>query len=207
MTEAEHASLAASMTEFGDLSGIVFNRKTGQLIGAHQRLTHLPPKAKIVLDGTRARKPNAQGTIATGHIEVDGERWTYREVEVDLTRERAMNLAANRHGGSWDYELLPAFIQALDGEIDLGLTGFTSDELDVFLAVDTGFDPGLPPANMDDFPARVDNAGGGQRLELDPTQWQTVLDAAAAMDTDPASAVYQMAAEYLASRPDPATDE
>lgn len=130
-TPEELEALRRAMAEFGDLGGIVFNRRTGNLIGGHQRRTHLPDDALIHVDGDRARRPNAQGTVAVGWIVVDGERWQYREVDVSPAREKAMNLAANRFGeGAWDYELLPDVLAGIGGELDLDLTGFTVPELE-----------------------------------------------------------------------------
>jgi hypothetical protein len=37
MTDADKGRMKASLAEFGDLSGIVINRRTDQLVGGHQR--------------------------------------------------------------------------------------------------------------------------------------------------------------------------
>lgn len=124
MADDQHERLAASMVEFGDLSGIVFNRRTGRLIGSHQRRRHMPDDTPIHIDGSRKRKPNVQGTIATGHVIIDGERWSYREVDVSEVTERAMNLAANQHSGEWDFELLPDVLEFIEDDYDLAALGF-----------------------------------------------------------------------------------
>lgn len=43
ITDEKLMMLGKAMQEFGDLSGIVFNIRTGQLIGGHQRIKHLDP--------------------------------------------------------------------------------------------------------------------------------------------------------------------
>lgn len=93
--------LKKSLLEFGDLSGIIVNKKSGHVLGGHQRLKVLPDNSQIVIENT-FENPTKTGTIATGHVLIDGERFQYREVYVDDTREKAMNIAANKHGGQWD---------------------------------------------------------------------------------------------------------
>ena len=64
ITDARSQQLAKSMGKFGDLSGIVFNRRTGRLVCGHQRIKHLQANAKI-------RKQPASddcGTVAIGAI-------------------------------------------------------------------------------------------------------------------------------------------
>lgn len=121
------------MDRFGDLSGVIFNVRTGRLIGAHQRRQHIPDDAEIVLVAPRRRKPNAQGTIANGWLTIDGERWAYREVDVDEHREKAMNIAANRWGeGGWDFEALPDLLREIRESVPLELLGWDPSALNVF---------------------------------------------------------------------------
>lgn len=120
--------LGDSMGEFGDLSGVVFNRRTNRLIGGHQRLKHIPESAPIHIEQTYD-PPTIAGTVAEGWIELAGERWTYREVDVDEQREASMNVAANRHSGEWDFPKLKDILSDLDANgVDLELIGFTSDD-------------------------------------------------------------------------------
>ncbi len=42
ITDKKLDMLKKAVSEFGDLSGIVFNRTTGQLVGGHQRVKVLP---------------------------------------------------------------------------------------------------------------------------------------------------------------------
>lgn len=57
--------LGQAMQEFGDLSGVVVNVRTGNVIGGHQRIKHFDPDWPIV------KKPitDDTGTTAMGHIQ------------------------------------------------------------------------------------------------------------------------------------------
>ena len=127
ISEAQLAALRQAMEVFGDLGGIVFNRKTGNLVGGHQRVKTLDPSwpirsAPIPMDKT--------GTVARGHIETPFGDISYREVEWEERVERAANIAANRHGGSWDDAKLREVLVGLDdGSGILELTGFNQEDL------------------------------------------------------------------------------
>ena len=47
ITNRRLKALAASMEEFGDLSGIVYNHRTDRLISGHQRIKTAPGDANI----------------------------------------------------------------------------------------------------------------------------------------------------------------
>lgn len=135
ITDVKLEMLRKSIAEFGDLSGVIFNRATGQLLGGHQRLKVLPPDAEIVRH--ELSEPSPTGTVATGHIMINGERFNYREVSWDENREKAANIAANQHGGEWDYPLLTDWVNDLDAaNIDIDLLGFDHGELTRMLAPD-----------------------------------------------------------------------
>jgi DNA modification methylase len=52
-------------------------------------------------------------------------------VDLDETKEKALNLALNKIQGDWDYLKLKDLLQELDtGEIDLEITGFDMDEIE-----------------------------------------------------------------------------
>ncbi|MFH1058315.1 MAG: hypothetical protein V1797_06475 [Pseudomonadota bacterium] len=123
-------ALARAMAEFGDLSGIVFNRQTGNLIGGHQRVKSLKKSWSIVSE------PHSDkvGTVAVGYIETPWGRWSYREVDWPEAREKAANVAANQHGGEFEDEGLKALLAEVGGmDFDLSLTGFDLDELQELL--------------------------------------------------------------------------
>jgi hypothetical protein len=118
--------LQDSMTTFGDLSGIVFNVRTKTLISGHQRTATIDlKKAKIV------QKPvqDEHGTVAVGYVEAQTKkgkiRIPYRAVDWDLTKEKAANIAANAHGGTFDKEKLRMVLADIEKskKFDIELTG------------------------------------------------------------------------------------
>ncbi len=130
------AMLEKAMQEFGDLSGIVCNVQTGNLIGGHQRLKKLDPSWDIVTTDCKDKV----GTIAMGHIETPFGQWAYREVDWSETKEKAANIAANKQGGEWDIAKLSDLAIELDaGEFDMELVGLDTDELEALLIGKTSF--------------------------------------------------------------------
>jgi len=73
------------MQEYGDLSGIIFNRKTGNLIGGHMRIKNLDPEWEVV----KKDAADNMGTVAEGYIETPFGRWVYREVNWPKKKEKA----------------------------------------------------------------------------------------------------------------------
>lgn len=87
---SESASgLSASLDEFGDIAGIVFNVRTGQLVSGHQRVTRLKEKygdalSIVPVDGE------------WGHISTpDGNRFSVRFVQWEHEKQRVANVSAN----------------------------------------------------------------------------------------------------------------
>ncbi len=103
--DPEYEKLKRSMQEFGYVEPIVWNKKTGNIVGGHQRY-------KVLLD--------------MGMSEVDCV-----VVDLDETKEKALNVALNKIQGDWDYLKLKDLLQELDtGELDLELTGFDMGEIE-----------------------------------------------------------------------------
>lgn len=74
--DAEYEKLKRSLTEFGYVEPVIWNSTTGHVVGGHQRL-------KVLED--------------LGHNTVD-----VIVVELDETREKALNIALNKISGEWD---------------------------------------------------------------------------------------------------------
>lgn len=128
ITNAKLDQLKKAMHEFGDLGGFVFNKRTGHLVGGHQRTKALPAGAKITIDSSYNR-PTRTGTVAEGYVVLDGERFRYREVDWDEAREKAATLAANKSAGDWDLPIVSEWLTDLDDfGIDLNLTMFDEKE-------------------------------------------------------------------------------
>jgi hypothetical protein len=131
ITDSKLKQLRKALLEFGDLSGIVFNTKTKQLVGGHQRTKLIDDKTPVVIT-KRFEKPTRTGTIAQGYVELKGERFSYREVSWEPLREKAAAIAANKNAGEWDLEQLSATLKELthfDVDFDLDLTMFSTKEL------------------------------------------------------------------------------
>lgn len=142
ITEEKLKALKKTVTEFGDLSGIVYNRKTKLLVGAHQRVKILPPDAEIHFT-KKYDKPTRVGTVAIGYVLYNGERFSYREVFWDAVKEKAANIAANKGGGEWDNELLSEWMREIsDFGIDLDLTMFDENERADLLVDPAAFEAG-----------------------------------------------------------------
>lgn len=117
------------MLEYGDLSGIVFNSETGNLVGGHQRKAVFDQRSEIVIE-KRYPKPTRTGTVARGYLLFNKERFSYREVRWDSKKELAANLAANKNAGDWDKSGLTSILKELKTDLpDIELTGFGTEEL------------------------------------------------------------------------------
>ena len=108
--DAEYQKLARSLDQFGCVEPVVWNERTGNVVGGHQRL-------KILL--------------AAGETELD-----VSVVNLSDADEKALNIALNKIEGEWDTAALTELLQELsaDSSIDETLTGFDGRELDNLLA-------------------------------------------------------------------------
>lgn len=116
--------LKKTLKEYGDISNIIFNRTTGNLVGGHQRLKVMPKDAEIKMIDKDL-----------GYVDLEGDRFFVRFVDWDATKEKAAMIAANKGAGEWDFDFLPDLMLELDqANIDLELTGFDKDEIEKMLA-------------------------------------------------------------------------
>lgn len=126
ISEKKKSSLKKSLLKFGDLGGIVFNKKTGNLVGGHQRRNALNGASiKIV---NKYETPTKTGTIADGFAIIDGEKYSYREVSWDHKTEMEALLSANKNQAEWDKDLLKLAVIDLP-DIDLEIAGFDDMEI------------------------------------------------------------------------------
>lgn len=134
MSKHDREALRKSLERFGDLSGIVFNRRTQNLVGGHQRIKAFKkaknPKVSIEM---KYDPPTQAGTVARGVITIEGfdEPFTYREVDWEIHHEEAANIAANRIAGEFDVKRLAEITKDLmDFDPDLAVaTGQTDAEV------------------------------------------------------------------------------
>lgn len=128
ITDKKLEMLAASMREFGDLSGVVLNVRTGHLVGGHQRVKNLDPKWKII----KRPAKDKSGTVAFGMIETPFGNLSYREVDWPIKKETQAMVSANQHGGDWDNDVLREVMAEMEAE-DLEMLGFGEKELERLL--------------------------------------------------------------------------
>lgn len=104
-----YEKLKRSITEFGYVEPLVWNQRTGHLVGGHQRLAVLRDlgyeEAEVVV------------------------------VDLPLEKEKALNLALNKIQGDWDEAKLAALLEELTliPDFDVGLTGFELPEISELL--------------------------------------------------------------------------
>jgi len=127
ITDPQLARLKKSLEEFGDLSGVVFNKRTQQLVSGHQRCKNFSPDWKI----EKSAHKDKTGTVALGYIETPSGRMTYREVDWPEDKEKKANIAANKQGGEFDDDLLKSLLDdlKLEDPLDLELIGFNNKEI------------------------------------------------------------------------------
>lgn len=103
--DAEYEKLKRSLEQFGYVEPVIWNKRTGRVVGGHQRL-------KVLID--------------IGITEVECV-----VVDLDEENEKALNVALNKISGEWDNDKLALLIADLQGaDFDVSLTGFDQAELD-----------------------------------------------------------------------------
>ena len=124
ISQEQFERLGNSMEEFGDLSGIVFNAKDGYLISGHQRVASLKERygeSAVEIKITEEKDGEKRGFVEPEHIQ-------YREVSWDEGKAGLARLAANKHGGEWDDDLLQEELDKLAKlDVNIELSGFGSD--------------------------------------------------------------------------------
>lgn len=100
--EKEYQDLKQSISKYGMIIPIVWNKRTNNIISGHQRLTILENQ---------------------GETEVE-----VSVVDLDETKEKQLNIALNKITGIWEEEKLSALLKELGKEAVF--TGFTQLEMD-----------------------------------------------------------------------------
>lgn len=104
ISEAQLASLRASIERFGFVDPVIVNDRTGVLVGGHQRV-------RVAKD------------LGLKEVPVVG-------VNLDEAEEKALNLALNKISGEWDLDLLRGVLEDVQASgLDLTLTGFGEIEV------------------------------------------------------------------------------
>jgi len=116
MSKDKFNKLKAWLEEYGDLSGIVHNIKTDELIGGNQRaeaMGFFVSKTKPTIT-YKYKKPTKQGTVATGFFEWQGDRYSYRQVSWNEKKSEGANIIANLASGEWDMDMLSSAFKGSD---------------------------------------------------------------------------------------------
>lgn len=108
--DPEYEKILRSVEHFGYVDGIVWNKRSGNIVGGHQRL-------KILRD----------------HFGVD--EVDVSVVDLDDTQERQLNVALNKLAGDWDEDALSLVMADLARreDADATLTGFEDAEIELML--------------------------------------------------------------------------
>lgn len=103
--DAEYEKLLRSVEEFGYVEPIIWNARTGNIVGGHQRF-------KVLRQ--------------LGFTEIDCV-----VVDMDEAREKALNIALNKISGDWDASKLAEVFRDIEQYgISLDITGFEPPEID-----------------------------------------------------------------------------
>lgn len=103
----EWEKIKNSIEEFGNVEPIVWNKRTGNVVGGHQRLSVL--------------KSMGYETVPCS------------VVDLDENEEKLLNLALNKIKGQWDYDKLEDILRGFDYEVATA-SGFSAEEIAVILA-------------------------------------------------------------------------
>ncbi|MCP6683235.1 site-specific DNA-methyltransferase [Bacillus nakamurai] len=123
--DPDYEALKNSIEQFGYIDPLIWNEKTGHLVGGHQRF-------KILMEN----KPKAI---------------TVSVVSLNENEEKALNIALNKINGDWDESMLEQILHELkDNDVDLTLTGFSEKEYEDLLS-NLNADTEITVVEEDDF--------------------------------------------------------
>ncbi len=116
---ANRAKLNQSLDDHGLVTTLVWNKRTGNLVGGHKRLEKIDA---------------AEGN--------DSYALTVAEIDVDGAREKALNIVLNNTNaqGEYDDKLLSQLLAELEAAGALELSGFSSDDLEKLARETTAID-------------------------------------------------------------------
>ena len=153
--DPEFEKLKRSIEEFGLVEPIILNKRTGNVVGGHQRLSVLK---------------------YLGYTETDCVI-----VDLDETKEKALNVALNKISGQWDDGLLSALLKDIEKSgFDVSLTGFDAVEIESMFDDEDNIIEDEPPEPEDNENQFVQNGDiwllGRHRLVCgDSTNYDDVL--------------------------------
>ena len=133
ITEKQFNDLDEWLSELGDLSGIVHDLNSDEVIGGNQRSRVFDiNKCEIVLT-EELEEPDDQGTVAHGYVIWKGKKYAYRQVRWDDKQCEKANIVSNKGGGSMDFDILANEFE-VDDLLDWGFKsyelGIAGDDID-----------------------------------------------------------------------------
>lgn len=132
--DPEYEKLKRSIEEFGYVEPVIWNKRTGVVIGGHQRL-------RVLKD--------------LGFTEVDCV-----VLDIDEQQEKALNVALNKISGEWDIPLLTSLLKDLnDGGYDATITGFDVSEMSSLFDDQSEIVEDDPPEVADETLEPISKAG------------------------------------------------
>lgn len=132
----EWDKLYRSIKEFGNAEPIVWNERTGNVVGGHQRLAVLKDM---------------------GYTEVPCS-----VVDMDEEEEKLLNVALNKIKGQWDYDKLEDLLKEFEF-VDASISGFSEDELAILLSDSSDID--IDNA-LEDFDVETSQEGAAYSVAL-----------------------------------------
>ena len=119
ITAANRERLRKSLADHGLVTTLVWNKRTGNLVGGHRRLEEID-----AVEGN------------------DAYALTVAEIEVPLEREKALNIVLNNANaqGEYDDKLLSKLLEELETAGTLDLSGFSADDLEKLTRETTAID-------------------------------------------------------------------
>ena len=112
ISKKQFAKLEESLKELGDLSGVVHDLNSDEIIGGNMRSRVFDIDQCEVQIVREYPEPDQWGTVAIGFVVWNGNTFSYRQVRWTPEQCERANLAANNIGGTWDMDVLPSWDRA-----------------------------------------------------------------------------------------------
>lgn len=104
ISKEQFAELQKDLAELGDLSGVIHDLNSDEIVGGNQRSRVFNiNKCKIVMTEI-FDQPDEQGTVGLGYVVWQGKKYAYRQVKWSPDQCERANLIANLPHASWDFE-------------------------------------------------------------------------------------------------------
>lgn len=109
ITDSTLEAIKENIKELGDLSGIVHDLNSGEIISGNQRSRIVNINDCEIKYVKKYNTPTKQGTVAIGHVLWDGQMLNYREVRWNEEQREKANITANALSDDFDHKLLAQF--------------------------------------------------------------------------------------------------